>query len=125
MSAAIVSAEPHVAHRLTRSLLPAQAIGLDAPLMTNGLSVSAQSWAGQAPRAPAHPALARLVEQGATSARSPLIRPAQACARFTAQRLRVRSPLRRRRRRCGETITRLADGTLVLSGRAIGRMVRP
>ena len=64
VAAALVLAERHVAHQLTRGLTPAQAEALDALLRPKeGTPMSMLAWARQPPGAPGHRALARIVEQ--------------------------------------------------------------
>jgi TnpA family transposase len=138
---ALVMAERHVAHQLTRTLSPAQAEALDALLTTReGTSISMLAWARQPPGVPSHRALARLNEQravlsaialdpaGAEGVHPERLRKlAREGARFTAQHLRALSPLRRRATLVAtvlDTITRLTDDSVALFDRAVGRMFR-
>jgi hypothetical protein len=126
VAAAMMLAERHVAHQLTRDLSAAQAEALDALLTTReGTSISVLAWARQPPGAPTHRALARLLEQRAVLsaiALDPvsaegvhperLRRLAREGARFTAQHLRVLSSSRRRSTLVAtvlDTITCLTD----------------
>jgi TnpA family transposase len=139
--AAMVSAERHVAHQLTRGLLPTQVKALDALLTTKeGTSMSGLAWVRQPPGAPGYRALSRLVEQrailsaiaidpaGAEGIHPERLRKlAREGARFTAQHLRALSPLRCRATLVAtvlDTITRLTDDTVALFDRAVGRMFR-
>src|SRR5207245_2741135 len=110
VAAAMVLAERHVAHQLTRNLSPAQGDTLDALLqIQEGTPMSVLAGARQPPGAPGHRALARVIEQRALLCAIALdpswaeaVHPerlrklAREGARFTAQHLRVLSPLRRR-----------------------------
>ena len=141
VAAATALAERHVAHQLTRGLLPAQHEALDALLaIKEGTSMSGLAWARQPAGAPSYRALARLVEQlaalraialdpacaeGAHAER--LRKLAREGARFTAQHLRALSPLRRHATLVAtvlETTTRLTDDAVALFDRAVGRMFR-
>ena len=141
VAAASMLAERHVAHQLTRDLSAAQAEALDALLTTReGTSISVLAWARQPPGAPTHRALARLLEQRAVLSAialdaagaegvhpERLRRLAREGARFTAQHLRVLSPLRRRATLVAtvlDTITCLTDDSVALFNRAVGRMFR-
>lgn len=142
MVAAVTAlAERHVAHQLTRGLLPAQREALDTLLaIKEGTSMSVLAWVRQPPGAPGHRALARLVQQIA-ALRAITLDPACAegvhterlrklareGARFTAQHLRALSPLRRYATLVAtvlDTITRLTDDGVGLFDRAVGRMFR-
>ena len=142
MVAAVTAlAERHVAHQLTRALLPAQREALDTLLaIKEGTSMSVLAWVRQPPGAPGHRALARLVQQIA-ALRAIILDPACAegvhperlrklareGARFTAQHLRALSPSRRFATLVAtvlDTITRLTDDGVGLFDRAVGRMFR-
>jgi len=141
VAAALVLAERHVAHQLTRGLTPAQAEALDALLRPKeGTPMSMLAWARQPPGAPGHRALARIVEQigilravGLDPACAEGVHPerlrklAREGGRFTAQHLRALSPLRRRATLVAtvlDTMTRLTDDGVALFDRAVGRMFR-
>src|SRR4051794_39298435 len=141
VAAALVLAERHVAHQLTRGLTPAQAEALDALLRPKeGTPMSMLAWARQPPSAPGHRALARIVEQigilravGLDPACAEGVHPerlrklAREGGRFTAQHLRALSPLRRRATLVAtvlDTMTRLTDDGVALFDRAVGRMFR-
>jgi hypothetical protein len=141
VAAALVLAERHVAHQLTRGLTPAQAEALDALLRPKeGTPLSMLAWARQPPGAPGHRALARIIEQigvlravGLDPACAEGVHPerlrklAREGGRFTAQHLRALSPLRRRATLVAtvlDTTTRLTDDGVALFDRAVGRMFR-
>jgi Domain of unknown function (DUF4158) len=141
VAAAMVLAERHVAHQLTRNLSPAQSGALDALLqIQEGTPMSVLAWARQPPGAPGHRALARVIEQravlraiGLDPSWAEAVHPerfrklAREGARFTAQHLRALSPLRRRATLVAttlDTITRLTDDGVSLFDRAVGRMFR-
>src|SRR4051795_4275989 len=141
VAAALVLAERHVAHQLTRGLTPAQAAALDALLRPKeGTPMSMLAWARQPPGAPGHRALARIIEQigilravGLDPACIEGVHPerlrklAREGGRFTAQHLRALSPLRRRATLVAtvlDTMTRLTDDGVALFDRAVGRMFR-
>ena len=141
VAAAMVLAERHVAHQLTRNLSPAQGKTLDALLqIQEGTPMSVLAWARQSPGAPGHRALARVIEQRALLCAIALdpswaeaVHPerlrklAREGARFTAQHLRALSPLRGRATLVAttlDTITRLTDDGVSLFDRAVGRMFR-
>jgi TnpA family transposase len=141
VAAAMVLAERHVAHQLTRNLSPAQGDALDALLqIQEGTPMSVLAWARQPPGVPGHRALARVIEQravlraiGLDPSWAEAVHPerfrklAREGARFTAQHLRALSPLRRRATLVAttlDTITRLTDDGVSLFDRAVGRMFR-
>jgi hypothetical protein len=141
VAAALVLAERHVAHQLTRGLTPAQAEALDALLRPKeGTPLSMLAWARQPPGAPGHRTLARIVEQisilravGLDPACAEGVHPerlrklAREGGRFTAQHLRALSPLRRRATLAAtvlDTMIRLTDDGVALFDRAVGRMFR-
>src|SRR3954451_13055655 len=141
VAAALVLAERHVAHQLTRGLTPAQAAALDALLRPKeGTPMSMLAWARQPPGAPGHRALARIIEQigilravGLDPACAEGVHPerlrklAREGERFTAQHLRALSPLRRRTTLVAtvlDTTTRLTDDGVALFDRTVGRMFR-
>jgi TnpA family transposase len=141
VAVALVLAERHVAHQLTRGLTPAQAEALDALLRPKeGTGVSVLAWARQPPGAPGHRALARIIEQigvlravGLDPACAEGVHPerlrklAREGERFTAQHLRALSPLRRRTTLVAtvlDTTTRLTDDGVALFDRTVGRMFR-
>src|SRR3954467_12752208 len=141
VAAALVLAERHVAHQLTRGLTPAQAEALDTLLRPKeGTPMSMLAWARQPPGAPGHRALARIVEQigilravGLDPACAEGVHPerlrklAHEGGQFTAQHLRALSPLRRRATLVAtvlDTMTRLTDDGVALFDRAVGRMFR-
>src|SRR3954463_14080604 len=141
VAAALVLAERHVAHQLTRGLTPAQAAALDALLRPKeGTPLSMLAWARQPPGAPGHRALARIIEQigilrtvGLDPACAEGVHPerlrklAREGGRFTAQHLRALSPLRRRSTLVAtvlDTTARLTDDGVGLFDRAVGRMFR-
>src|SRR5215213_2274984 len=141
VAAALVLAERHVAHQLTRGLTPAQAAALDALLRPKeGTPMSMLAWARQPPGAPGHRALARIIEQigilravGLDPACIEGVHPerlrklAREGGQFTAQHLRALSPLRRRATLVAtvlDTTTRLTDDGVALFERAVGRMFR-
>jgi len=141
VAAALVLAERHVAHQLTRGLTPAQAAALDALLRPKeGTPMSMLAWARQPPGAPGHRALARIIEQigilravGLDPACAEGVHPerlrklAREGGQFTAQHLRALSPLRRRATLVAtvlDTMTRLTDDGVALFDRAVGRMFR-
>jgi hypothetical protein len=142
MVAAVTAlAERHLAHQLTRDLLPAPLAALDTLLAINeGTSMRELAWARQPPGAPGHRAIARLVEH-ITALRAVILDPACAegvhaerlrklareGARFTAQHLRALSPLRRHATLVAtviDTITRLTDDSVALFDRAVEHMFR-
>src|SRR3954447_23100600 len=141
VAVALVLAERHVAHQLTRGLTPAQAAALDALLRPKeGTPLSMLAWARQPPGAPGHRALARIVEQigvlravGLDPACAEGVHPerlrklAREGGRFTAQHLRALSPLRRRATLIAtvlDTMIRLTDDGVALFDRTVGRMFR-
>src|SRR5215212_7311627 len=141
VAAALVLAERHVAHQLTRGLTPAQAAALDALLRPKeGTPMSMLAWARQPPGAPGHRALARIIEQigilravGLDPACIEGVHPerlrklAREGGRFAAQHLRALSPLRRRATLVAtvlDIMTRLTDDGVALFDRAVGRMFR-
>src|SRR3954465_3425325 len=141
VAAALVLAERHVAHQLTRGLPPVRAEALDALLRPKeGTPLSMLAWARQPPGAPGHRTLARIVEQisilravGLDPACIEGVHPerlrklAREGGRFTAQHLRALSPLRRRATLVAtvlDTMIRLTDDGVALFDRAVGRMFR-
>ena len=141
IAAVLVVAERHVADQLTKALSTAQVDALDVLLHhKEGTATSVLAWARQPPGAPGHRALARIVEQlaclrevGLKPAIAEGVHPerlrklAREGARFTAQHLRVLSPLRRRATLVAtvlDTAIRLTDDGVALFDRAIGRMFR-
>lgn len=141
VAASLVVAERHVAGQLTRGLTPKQTDALDKLLvLKEGTAVSVLAWARQPPGAPGHKALKRIVEQlarlravGLDPACAEGVHPerlrklAREGARYTAQHLRLLSPLRRRATLVAtvlDTVTRLTDDGVALFDRAIGRMFR-
>jgi TnpA family transposase len=141
VAAALVLAERHVANQLTGSLSQAQCEALDAMLAPQqGTAMSVLAWARMPPGAPGHKALKRLAEQlaclraaGLDPARADGVHPerlrklAREGARFTAQHLRMLSPLRRRATLVATVLdatVHLTDDGVALFDRAVGRMFR-
>src|SRR4051794_11530914 len=142
VAVALMLAERHVAHQLTRGLTPAQAAALVDALLRpkEGAGVSVLAWARQPPGAPGHRALARIIEQigvlravGLDPACAEGVHPerlrklAREGERFTAQHLRALTPLRRRATLVAtvlDTTTRLTDDGVALFDRTVGRMFR-
>jgi TnpA family transposase len=136
-----VTAERHVASHLTGGLTLAQSEALEALLAPKpDTAMSMLAWARLPPGAPGHAALKRLAEQlaclravgldptcadGVHAER--LRKLAREGARFTAQHLRMLSPLRRRATLVAavlDTTVRLTDDGVALFDRAVGRMFR-
>jgi TnpA family transposase len=141
VAAALASAERHVANQLTGCLTAAQSEALEALLAAKpDTATSVLAWARLPAGTPGHTALKRLTEQLAclraigldpTSAdgihAERLRKLAREGGRFTAQHLRLLSPLRRRATLVAtvlDTIVRLTDDGIALFDRAVGRMFR-
>lgn len=141
VAATLVTAERHVASHLTGGLTLAQSEALEALLAPKpDTAMSMLAWARLPPGAPGHAALKRLAEQlaclravgldptcadGVHAER--LRKLAREGARFTAQHLRMLSPLRRRATLVAavlDTTVRLTDDGVTLFDRAVGRMFR-
>jgi hypothetical protein len=141
VAAALASAERHVANQITGGLTAAQSEALEALLAAKpDTATSVLAWARLPAGTPGHTALKRLTEQLAclraigldpTSAdgihAERLRKLAREGGRFTAQHLRLLSPLRRRATLVAtvlDTIVRLTDDGIALFDRAVGRMFR-
>ena len=141
VAAALVLAERHVASKLTGSLTQAQSEALDALLTPKqGTAMSVLAWARQPAGAPGHKALERLAEQlaclraaGLDPACADGVHPerlrklAREGGRFTAQHLRMLSPLRRRATLVATVLDatmRLTDDGVAVFDRSVGRMFR-
>jgi hypothetical protein len=140
VAATLVTAERHMASQLTGGLTQAQSEALEALLAPKDTAMSMLAWARLPPGAPGHAALKRLAEQlvclravgldltcadGVHAER--LRKLAREGARFTAQHLRMLSPLRRRATLVAtvlDTTVRLIDDGVALFDRAVGRMFR-
>ena len=141
VAAALASAERHVANQLTGGLTAAQSEALEALLAAKpDTATSVLAWARLPAGTPGHTALKRLTEQlaclcaiGLDPTRADgihaerLRKLAREGGRFTAQHLRLLSPLRRRATLVAtvlDTIVRLTDDGIALFDRAVGRMFR-
>jgi TnpA family transposase len=141
VAAAVLLAERRVASQLTKGLSAAQAEALDALLkIKEDTSMSVLAWARQAPGAPGHRALSRLVDQ-LTCLRAIGLDPAHAegvhperlrqlsrmGGRFTATQLGELSSLRRRATLVAtvlDTTARLTDDVIASFDRMVGRLFR-
>jgi len=141
VATALASAEQHVAKQLTAGLNAAQSEALEALLAAKpDTAMSVLAWARSPAGAPGHAALKRLTEQLAclraigldpTSAEGihaeRLRKLAREGGRFTAQHLRLLSPVRRRATLVAtvlDIIMRLTDDGVALFDRAVGSMFR-